>query len=143
MEKLSPLRADYFAETPLALRRPWPAQRVLQTPTSVSSVSGHAELRYQLPPDVCGGQELVLETPRGTLVDVTVPHGAGPGAELVVRYVPMRQLGSGQRPASETPEGAGVGLSTGGTERQSDRRASPGVILDAPPAGRKRATGAG
>ena len=50
-------RVEYFAETPLALRRAagdgreggW---RVLQTPTSVASTTGRAELRYTLPPGV-------------------------------------------------------------------------------------------
>eukprot|EP01051_Picozoa_sp_SAG22_P007281 SAG22_NODE_506_length_9643_cov_5.853206_11_plen_250_part_00 len=151
-------REDYFAETPLALRRPW-TRRVLQTPTSISSVTGKAELRYTLPQDVCGGQELVLQTPRGTLVDVAVPEHAGPGAELVVRYVPLPRFDS-QGPESETPEGAGTGLLTGSTrERREDALqqklqkaaaapgGSPGLILDAPPPGRKRlgnvATGVG
>ena len=43
--------------------------------------SGRREIRVPLPADCTGGEELVVETPRGTLVDVTVPQWISLGSD--------------------------------------------------------------
>ena len=61
---------------------------------STRTGSGRREIQLQLPPDCSGGEELIIETPRGTLVDVTVPASIAPvppgdtRRTIAVRYHP-------------------------------------------------------
>lgn len=115
-------RARYLAGTPKMLASNW-RRIVLQAPTastpaptddadetgeaersagstsndgadSTRTGSGRREIQLKLPSDCSGGEELVIETPRGTLVDVTVPASIAPvppgetRRTIAVRYHP-------------------------------------------------------
>ena len=75
-------RGRELAKTPKRLKSNWRKQ-VLQTdtpstPAAHDDGSGRREIRIPLPDDAEGGDELVVETPRGTLVDVVVPDSIAP-----------------------------------------------------------------
>ena len=98
-------RARYLAGTPLALRKPW-SKIILQTPTASSARSdggegGERELHIQLPPEASAGDGFVVETPRGTLVDVVVPEGisTNSGKVLTVAYFSGPRGGTPPTPA--------------------------------------------
>lgn len=94
-------RARYLAGTPKLLASRW-RKIVLQAPSMSTAApdnqpagsdsasvdsgleshrteSGRREIQLLLPPDCKAGEELVIETPRGTLVDATVPLSIAPG----------------------------------------------------------------
>ena len=102
-------RTRQLAGTPLALRK-W-SRIVLQTPTSsraLNTDTGERELRVPLPAEASGGAELVVETPRGTLVDVVVPSGVqvNSGQVLTVSYrdtIPRASNSPSGEPPSPVP----------------------------------------
>jgi hypothetical protein len=138
-------RARYLAGTPKLLASKW-RKIVLQAPSASTPApgcdagggpslpsaaaednleshrteSGRREIHVPLPADCGGGDELVVETPRGTLVDVTVPRSiaparsGGPQRTIAVLYHPNPHAAI---PTPTTP-------------------ATP-ILLSSPPKGRK------
>lgn len=136
-------RARYLAGTPKMLANNW-RKIVLQAPSASTPApacdaggpvpsssaednleshrteSGRREIRVPLPVDCSGGEELVVETPRGTLVDVTVPRSiapalsGGPQRTIAVLYHPNPHARIPTPPTPATP-----------------------ILLSSPPKGRK------
>lgn len=99
-------RARRLASTPIGLGSAW-KKIVLpaETPTGSCSVrsdgGGDRELTIALPPEASAGDELVVETPRGTLVDVVVPSGIAKNSSMVltVGYHSLPRGGTPPSPA--------------------------------------------